>query len=69
MMCDEYDKWIEGKELRLSEFTKLQARLEAAEAVCEEVAIKHWAYEYHACPYMECPICRKLDNWRKVKDG
>jgi len=62
-MCDEYDKWIEGKELRLSEFNKLQARLKAAEAVCESIK------DYWDTPGEHLPIEieRSLDNWRKVK--
>ena len=44
---------------------RLQARLDAAEKVCEAASLEYGEY----CNNNECTVCKALDNWRKVKDG
>ena len=49
------------------QFEKIQARLEAAEAVCETSERWHWGTHHEKCPLQDCATCAALDNWRKVK--
>lgn len=44
---------------------KLQARLDAAEKVCEMASLEYSEY----CNNNECTVCKALDEWRRVKEG